>query len=181
VDVEGYVSLHCNRYSTETELIGRQVEVRETKDRVRIVFRHRVVTEHERAEDATGLRITLPAHRHPGRWYAKTRSAPLAEEATLRAQGPEFANFVDALKAAQGGRARRALLALHRLFLDYPTQPLGEVLAEAERYRLTDLERIERMLLRRLSGDFFRTRTPSDDDEEDKGAMTLISSCARFI
>jgi hypothetical protein len=170
VDVEGYVSLHCNRYSTETELIGREVEVRETKDRVKIVFRHRVVTEHERAEDATGLRITLPAHRHPGRWYAKTKThgaPPLPEEATLRAQGPEFERFVDALKAAQGGRARRALLALHRLFLDYPTKPLGEVLAEAERYRLTDLERIERMLLRRLSGDLFRTRTRSDDDEED--------------
>lgn len=168
VDVEGYVTLHRNRYSTEPELIGREVEVRETKNRVKIVFRHRVVTEHERAEDGAGLRLTLPEHRHPGRRYVKTQPAPpLPEEATLRAQGPEFIRFVDALQAVQGGRARRALLALHRLFLDYPTEPLRAVLAEALRYRLTDLERIERMLLRRLSGTFFRTPTPSDDDEND--------------
>jgi hypothetical protein len=168
VDVEGYVALHRNRYSTETELIGREVEVRETKDRVKIVFRHRVVTEHARAEDGAGARITLPEHRHTGRKYAKTGPAPLLpEETTLRAQGPAFVRFVDALKAIQGGRVRRTLLALHRLFLDYPTEPLGEVLAEALRYRLTDLERIERMLLRRLSGDLLRTGSRSDDEEED--------------
>ena len=168
VDVEGYVSLHTNRYSTETELIGREVEVRETKDLVKIVFRHRVVTEHERAEDRAGLRITLPAHRHTGRRYGKTHPAPvLPEEATLRAQGPEFARFVETLKTIQGGRARRALLALHRLFLDYPTEPLRRVLGEAQRFHLIDLERIERMLLRRLSGDLFRTDSRSDDDEDD--------------
>src|SRR5213593_4120396 len=36
VDVEGYVSVHTNRYSTPVEWIGRQVAVRETKDRMEI-------------------------------------------------------------------------------------------------------------------------------------------------
>jgi hypothetical protein len=167
VDVEGYVSLHRNRYSTETDLIGREVEVRETKDRVKIVFRHRVVTEHERAEDGEGARVTLPEHRHTGRRYVKTGPVPrLPEETTLRAQGPEFIAFVETLRALHGGRARRALLALYRLFLDYPTEPLRAVLAEALRYRLTDLERVERMLLRRLSGELFRTRSDDEDDDD---------------
>lgn len=170
VDLEGYVVLHTNRYSTETELISRQVEVRETKDRVKIIFRHRVVTEHARAEDGAGARLTLPAHRHTGRKYTKKAGpAPgLPEEATLRAQGPAFIAFVDAVKALQGGRSRRTLLALHRLFLDYPTEPLGEVLAQALRYQLTDLERIERMLLRRLSGELFRTASPANDDDNNE-------------
>ncbi|MDF1556213.1 MAG: IS21 family transposase [Deferrisomatales bacterium] len=171
VDLEGYVVLHTNRYSTETELISRQVEVRETKDRVQVLFRHRVVTEHARAEDGAGARLTLPAHRHTGRTYTKKTGGPaprLPEEATLRAQGPEFVAFIDALKASQGGRARRTLLALHRLFLDYPTEPLRRVLGEAQRFHLTDLERIERMLLRRLSGDLFRIGTRANPDAGDE-------------
>lgn len=168
VDVEGYVSLHRNRYSTEAELIGREVEVRETKDRVKLVFRHRVVTEHERAEDGAGLRLTLPAHRHPGRRAGQPHPAPaLPEEATLRAQGPAFERFVEALHASLGGRARRALLVLHRLFLDYPTEPLRHVLEEAHRFHLLDLDRIERMLLRRLAGDLFQPGLRANDDEDD--------------
>jgi len=173
VDLEGYVVLHTNRYSTETELISRQVEVRETKDRVKIIFRHRVVTEHPRAEDGAGARLTLPEHRHTGRTYTKKTGGPapvLPEETTLRAQGGAFVAFIDSVKTLQGGRARRTLLALHRLFLDYPTAPLGEVLAEALRYQLTDLERIERMLLRRLSGDLFRTGSPANHENNNKEA-----------
>src|SRR5205807_3197775 len=36
VDVEGYVSLHTNRYSVPVAWIGRQVEIRETKDKIEI-------------------------------------------------------------------------------------------------------------------------------------------------
>lgn len=167
VDLEGYVTLHRNRYSTQARLIGREVEVRETKDRVKIVFGHRVVTEHERAEEGAGVRQTLAEHRHGGRRPCKPHpraSAP--EEGVLRAQGPEFVALLEALRAAHGGRATRLLRRLHRLFLDYPTQPLREVIAQALRYRLTDLDRIERMLLRRLQGDLFRL-PPRDADEED--------------
>jgi hypothetical protein len=36
VDVEGFVCLHHNRYEVAPEWIGRRVEVRESRDRVRI-------------------------------------------------------------------------------------------------------------------------------------------------
>jgi transposase len=36
VDVEGYVALHCNRYSVPFSWIGRRVEVRESKDKIEI-------------------------------------------------------------------------------------------------------------------------------------------------
>jgi transposase len=166
VDIEGYVTLHRNRYSTEARLIGREVEVRETKDRVQIVFGHRVLTEHERAEEGAGVRRTLAEHRHGGRSPSKPNPLPPPpEEGVLRAQGPEFVSLLDALKASHGGRATRRVRRLHRLFLDYPTEPLRAVIAQALRYRLTDPGRIERMLLRRIQGDLFRM--PPQDDEED--------------
>lgn len=167
VDVEGYVQLHANRYSTEAELIGRVVEVRETKDRVKIVFRHRVVTDHPRAEERAGSRLTLPEHRHTGRRPCKPNPrAPLPAEALLRAQGGEFAALLDALKASHGGRATPAIRRLHRLFVDYPTEPLRVVLAQALHYRLIDLERIERMVLRHLSGELFRLPLPEPEDDD---------------
>jgi hypothetical protein len=50
VDVEARVTLHTNRYSVSPDLIDRKVEVRETKDRVRIFDGHKLVAEHKRSE-----------------------------------------------------------------------------------------------------------------------------------
>ena len=46
VDVEGYVSLHCNRYSVPISWIGRRVEVRESKDKVEIQLDARNLVTH---------------------------------------------------------------------------------------------------------------------------------------
>lgn len=174
VDLEGYVHLHTNRYSVPDALLGRAVEVRETRAAVRILSDHRVVCEHEREEEGAGLRKTLPEHRHPGRGPRPGARPPLAEEATLRAAGPELAALVQALRKRHGGRAVRPLRRLHRLFLDYPTEPLRRTVEQALAYGLTDVGRIERMLLRTLSGDFFRLPPtdgelpePTDPEEED--------------
>ncbi|MCK5366508.1 MAG: IS21 family transposase [Gammaproteobacteria bacterium] len=174
VDLEGYVHLHTNRYSAPDVAIGRSVQVRETHTRVRVFAGHRLLCEHPREEEGARLRKTLPAHRHPGRASKSGTLPALPEEATLRASAPEFAALVEQLRTRHAGRAVRPIRRLHRLFLDYPTEPLRQVVAEALRYGLTDLERIERMLLRTLSGDFFRlpptepeTIDPTDSPEED--------------
>jgi transposase len=166
VDVEGYVCLHTNRYSVPTERISRRVEVHETKDAVRVLSQHRLVCTHQAAEPGAGQRCTLAEHQD-GR-FKKTGSAhPVSspEETTLRAQGGEFVALVEALRRAHGGRALRPLRTLNRLFLDYPTAPLREAIAEALRFGLTDLRRIERMVLRRLQGDFFRLLAPGSEQE----------------
>lgn len=172
VDLEGYVHLHGNRYSAPDALIGRSVEVRETLTRVRILQDHRAVCEHPREEEGAGVRRTLPEHRHPGRGPRPPCLPPLPEEAVLRAAAPELAALVERLRTLHAGRAVRPLRRLHRLFLDYPTGPLRRVVGEALGYGLTDLDRIERMLLRHLQGDFFRLPSQQDptdppDDEED--------------
>ena len=41
-------------------------------------------------------------------------------------------------------------------------------IATALPYGLLDLERIERMVLRHVAGDFFRLPTPSEEDEDER-------------
>ncbi len=168
VDVEGYVNLHTNRYSMPEGLLGRPVQVRETKDKVRVFLGHKLVAEHERKEDGAGERVTLPAHRYTNRWHRKGQAQrPLPEEGVLRAAGQEIASLIDQLKKKHRGRAARAIKRLHRFYLDYPTEALCAAAAEAARYGLYDLNRIERMVLRTVAGEFFRLETTPNPEQED--------------
>ena len=54
---------------------------------------------------------------------------------------------------------------MHRIYLDYPTEVVRDAVREALDYGLCDLPRIERMVLSRIAGDFFRL--PTDDNDED--------------
>ena len=63
VDLEGFISLHTNRYSVPGDWIGRRVEVRETKNGVEIQLDSRNLVTHKRAVEPTGARITLSEHR----------------------------------------------------------------------------------------------------------------------
>jgi hypothetical protein len=168
VDVEGFVCLHHNRYEVRPELIGRRVEVRETKDRVRIFYGAKEMALHPRVEPGLEKRISLPDR--PERQRTKRREQSLREEQELRAAGAELGELVAKLRAEHGGRAVRPIRQLHRLYLDYPTEALRETIRSALSYGLTDLVRLERMLLRRIAGEYFRllppTRKDGDDDEE---------------
>lgn len=167
-DVEGYVHLHTNRYSVRTTLIDHEVSVQETKDRVRILHARKVVSEHVRLEDGAGQRSTLPEHEKEGRWHrAGTPRPPSPEEQRLRADSPVLAGMVDAIQKHYGGRSTRRLMRLHRMWLDYPAEPLRAALAVALEHGLCDLERIESIVLRHIAGDFFRLPTHDDDKDDD--------------
>lgn len=171
VDVEGYVTLHRNRYSVPASWISRRVEVRETKDEVRIFANGAPIAVHARREPGEEQRITLPEHEQKGRRQYKASEAPaLPEEARLCAAAPELAALVSALKKRHGGRAVRAIRVLHRMWIDYPLDPLRQTIAQALAYGLHDLLRIERMVLRSIAGDFFRLDPePETDEEPDDG------------
>lgn len=165
VDLEGYISLHGNRYSAPAELIGRRVAVREGKDRVRLFDGHRVVAEHERIEDGRYARSTLAEHRKRGLWRSKRDRPlpPLEEEKVLQAAGGALARLAEELRKMHGGRAAGYLRRLHRMYLDYPSEVIERGVSEAIEYGLMDLERIERMVLRSVAGEFFRL---TDEPEE---------------
>jgi hypothetical protein len=49
---------------------------------------------------------------------------------------------------------------------EYPRAPLLAALHEALRYGLADVERLERMVLRRIAKDFFVLRPDADSPQE---------------
>jgi hypothetical protein len=168
VDDEGYVTLHTNRYSLPVSLIDREVFVHETQDRIRIFDGHALVCEHERVEAGARQRRTLPGHERQARWrHSGNKRPPLEEEKRLLVASPPMAAMVEALKKHHGGRATRLLLRLHRMWLEYPQEPLDAALRVALEHGLLELTRIETLVLRHVAGEFFRLR-PLDDDDDPK-------------
>jgi hypothetical protein len=73
---------------------------------------------------------------------------------------------VTALKQKGRKVVALALRQLLRLLREYPRGPLLQAVAEADRYGLYDLDRLERMILRRVAHDYFllRGKEPDSDD-----------------
>ena len=165
VDIESFVHLHRNRYEVPPALIGRRVEVRESKDRMRIFCGPTEVAVHARLEPGLDKRSLLPER--PERRRARHQQECLREEVELRAAGAEFGELLGRLHAAHG-RAIRHVRTLHRLYLDYPTDALRKAIAHALGYGLTDLGRLEKLLLKQIAGDYFRLTPPGDDDDDDQ-------------
>ena len=162
IDVEGYISLYVNRYSMPTKLIGRQVEVREYTERLAVHDGPRLIVEHELLEPGLGRRVTLPEHHGDAR-RRKTPVPPSREETILRAAAPELEALVEALRRTHGGQARRAMRQLHRFYVDYPLPAIIPAVTHALEYGLTDLSRIEQMILRGIQTEFFRL--PKDETD----------------
>ncbi|HYW45412.1 MAG TPA: hypothetical protein VE959_21295, partial [Bryobacteraceae bacterium] len=163
VDIEGYVALHTNRYSVPVDWIGRRVEVRETRDKIEIQLDARKMITHVRLAEAEHQRVMLAAHRPP-RGQGAQRPDPHPEEKTILAAVPEMADYVAALKQRSHKGATLALRQLLRLVREYPREPLLAAVREAARYGLYDLDRLERMILRRVVRDYFLLDDGSHDD-----------------
>jgi transposase len=154
VDVEGYVALHTNRYSVPVGWIGRRVEVRETKDKIEIQLDARNLVTHARIAEAEYQRILLAQHRPP-RGQGVARLQPHPEEKAILATVPEIADYVAAVKQKGRKVPGLALRQLLRLVREYPREPLLAAVREAGRYGLYDLDRLERMILRRVAREYF--------------------------
>jgi transposase len=154
VDVEGYVSVNSIRYSVPVPWIGRRVEVRETKDKVELELDARHIVAHVRAMTPQQQRITLAAHRPP-RGEGVKRSDPHPEEQAILSAVPEIAAYVAELKQKGRKVVALALRQLLRLLKEYPREPFLAAVREAAQYGLYDLDRLERMILRRVARDYF--------------------------
>jgi transposase len=165
VDVEGYVALNSNRYSVPFTWIGRRVEVRETKDQVVIQLDARNAVTHQRVAEAEYQRITVAAHRPP-RGAGSQRPNPHPEEQLVLQAAPEITDYVTALKQRSRKLVVLALRQLLRLVRDYPREPLLAAVREAAHYGLYDLDRVERMILRRVAQDYFRLKANGGGSDE---------------
>jgi hypothetical protein len=154
VDVEGYVALHTNRYSVPLAWIGRRVEVRETTDKIEIQLDARNLVTHERIAEAEHQRVLLAQHRPP-RGQGIARTLPHPEEKAILATVPEIGDYVAAVKQRGRKVPGIALRQLLRLVREYPREPFLAAVREAARYGLYDLDRLERMILRRVAREYF--------------------------
>ena len=161
VDTEGYVSVRRNRYSAPWKLIGRDVEVRESKDRIEVFDGPRRVAEHKRVLEPIDARVTAAEHRPPRNEGPCARRSESAEERRLIERMPESAAYVARLRE-RGRGSTRDLRWLLRMIDDYPESAMRGALLDACHYGMTDLDRLERMVLRRIARDFF----PRDDDDD---------------
>ena len=166
VDVEGYVALHSSRYSVPVAWIGRRVEVRETKDTLEIQLDARHLVRHRRVAEGSNQRITLAEHRPP-RGQGLKRGEPPAEQLAILQTAPELAPYLTALKTRGHRYLTVALRQLLRIVRDYPREPVLSAVSEAARYGLYDLDRLERMILRRIARDYFLLREWKGNPDED--------------
>jgi len=164
VDMEGYVALHTNRYSVPLDWLGRRVEVRETKDKIDIQLDARRLVSHRRLAEAEHQRILLAEHRPP-RGQGLPRPDPHPEEKAILATVPEMAEYVAALKQRSRKVLTLVLRQLWRLVREYPRPPLLAAVQEAARYGLYDLDRLERMILRRVAREYFLLEDGKDSDD----------------
>jgi len=161
VDVEGYVNVHGHRYSVPYALIGRQLEVRETKDRLDLYQGPRVVASHAKVLGRTVTRVTVPEHRPPRGTRPSTQPSP--EDHALAHADPPVPTYAAALKQRSAGRGTLALRRLLALYREYPRAAFLQAVTLAAHYGLFDLDRLERLTLRVIAKDYFLL---SDQDEE---------------
>ena len=167
VDVEGYVALHTNRYSVPASWMGRRVEVRETKEKIEIQLDARNLIVHTRIAEAERQRVTLAEHRPP-RGQGIRRADPHPEEKAILGAAPEIAGYVAALKQRSRKLVILALRQLLRIMREYPREAVLAAVEEAARYGLYDLDRLERMILRRIARDYFLLNDQKGPDPHDE-------------
>jgi hypothetical protein len=89
---------------------------------------------------------------------------PHPEEQAIVTAAPELAGYVVGLKQRSRKVVTLALRQLLRFVREYPREPLLGAVEEAARYGLYDLDRLERMILRRVTRECFLLDEGSNDD-----------------
>jgi len=114
--------------------------------------------------------VTVPEHRPPrGAFAAHVRPCPPEEQALASAE-PVLAAYAAELKKRGTTRWTVALRRLWQMWRDYPRRPLLVAVQEAAHYGLYDVDRLERMVLRKIAGDYFaRPDGPDDEEPDDEG------------
>jgi hypothetical protein len=165
VDAEGYVHVNRIRYSAPYRLIGRPLEVRETLERVDLYDGPRRVASHVREYGPWDVRVTDATHRPPRGQGLTRRPQPAPEEIEMLQLEPRVASYLQALKGHIGDR-RAPLRRLLSMLQEYPREAFLSALTSAERYRLFDLDRLEKIVLRQIAEDYFVLTLESESGDE---------------
>jgi len=106
-------------------------------------------------------RITLAEHKPPRGERVKLIEKHPEEQAIL-CKVPEIAGYMTELKQKGRKVVALSLRQLLRLLREYPREAFLGAVREAAQYGLYDLDRVERMILRRVERDYFLLETEPD-------------------
>jgi transposase len=152
VDLYGYVSVDTNRYSVPERLVSQAVSVHKHPSEIVIYHRGGEIARHPRLIGQRDGRHTLPGHHSTP---VRADRGPALEEQLLRGDHSSLERYAAALKQRAYGRGTRGLRRLLELKRTYPAAPFLAAIEEALRFGLFDLQRLERMILKHVAGDFF--------------------------
>jgi transposase len=153
VDCYGFVHLDTNRYSVPERFVGKKVAVHKRPEQVLVYAGQTLLTEHPRLIGQREGEHRLPGHHT--RLERRRATGPSPQEQALTGQNPQLDAYVGALKQRAPGRGTAKLRRLLELQRTYPREPFLAAIAQALRYGLFDLARLERLILERVAGDFF--------------------------
>ncbi len=165
VSVEGYVSIETHQYSVPPDWIGRQVQVRETQERIEIqTSRTQSPVIHQRVIDPHHRKTTLPEHRIR-RGQGRKRKQPGNEEKILLELAPELAAYIEQLQRKARKKTTLALRQLLRMVREYPREPVRQAIERAHQYGLYDLDRLESLILRFIAEEYFQLNPQGEEDD----------------
>jgi hypothetical protein len=166
VDISGYVSIDTNRYSVPERLVGKDVSVYKYPSLLQVFHRGQQVATHPRLVGRRDAKRTLPEH-HPPLPPAPGRQLP-PEKIALCSTHPLIEQYVKELlrpgRSSRPLQSRRALKRLLEIKRTYPLEPFLAAIGQALHFGLFDLGRLEALVLRYVSGDFFSL--DNDDHSE---------------
>jgi len=154
VDMTGYVIVDTNRYSVPERLIGKNVEVHKTWDRIKVYWKDKKVADHLRCLEKRDAKIKVPEH-HPLFAGRKIGTAPCKEEKMLMGHFDILDNYIRSLKKHSNGRGVRQMQRILNFKRTYPEDAFMKAVKEAWHYGLYDLTRLEKIILSYVAGDFF--------------------------
>ena len=144
-DEYGYVAFEGNYYwvpGTRRE----EVKVLRYADRLKIYRERTLLVEYPLAADGTkNARISPEGQPLPRHLPKHRKQGSQIEEQRLRAMGPEVAAYVDYVLQTPGIQRHRFLRALLALSRKVPLTPFVQALTRARRYRVIELDTLERI------------------------------------
>ncbi len=139
-----------------------KVAVHKQPEQVLVFYQQRLVAEHPRLMGQRHALNLITSH-HRDLRQTRPAEGPSPQEQALMGHHPVLDQYVAALKKRAPGRGVSKLKRLLALKRAYPTPPFLAAIEQAHRYGLFDLNRLERLILARVAGDFFQLDETFDD------------------
>lgn len=154
VNSEGFISVETHRYSVPERLLGMEVDVYQYIDHLDIFHQHRKVATHPRLTGQPYQRACNKEH-HPTFRYAALKHEMSEAERQLTGHHATLDLYIQQLKSHVRGRGAHVYKQLLYFKQIYPVDAFMSAITTAQQYHLYDMKRLETIILRFISSDFF--------------------------